>query len=65
MSPLEILQAVQHCELRTGHSFTKEEWLAGEVGKAMIAEDFDFDKSVGILFPYSPCFKLDFRPFLD
>ena len=42
LSPLQILHAVNHCQLRTGHTFMKDEWLRGEVGKFLTQEDLDF-----------------------
>ena len=46
LTPLEVLAAIQHAELRLDHSFTKEEFLEGSVGAFMAPEDFDFEVTV-------------------
>ena len=46
---MEVLSALQHAELRLGHQFTKEEFVAGQVGNHMIPEDFDQEKTVSKL----------------
>ena len=42
LTPLEILHTINHCQLQTSYTFTKEEWLAGQVGKHLTDKDFDF-----------------------
>ena len=47
--------AINHAQLRFKHTFKEEEFTNGEVGKLMIAEDFDFETTVSFLF-YEPEF---------
>ena len=42
----EVLTAINHAQLRLGRTFKEEEFMSGQVGKLMIAEDFDFEKTV-------------------
>ena len=36
LDPMEVLSALQHAELRLGREFTKEEFVAGTIGKHML-----------------------------
>ena len=42
----KVLTAINHAQLRLGRTFKEEEFTSGQVGKLMIAEDFDFEKTV-------------------
>ena len=42
----EVLTAINHAQLRLGQTFKEEEFTSGQVGKLMIAEDFDFKKTM-------------------
>ena len=46
MTPFKVLTAINHAQLRLGRTFKEEEFTSGQVGKLMIAEDFDFEKTV-------------------
>ena len=55
---MEVLSALQHAVLQLGRQFTKEEFVAGQVGHHMIPEDFDQEKTVSKL--DCPSTHLDF-----
>ena len=46
LTPFKVLIAINHAQLRLGRTFKEEEFTSGQVGKLMIAEDFDFEKTV-------------------
>ena len=47
LTPFKVLTAINHAQLRLGRTFKEEEFMSGQVGKLeMIAEDFDFKKTV-------------------
>ena len=46
----EVLTAINHAQLRLNRTFKEEEFANGEVGKLMIAEDFNFETAVSQLF---------------
>ena len=48
--PFEVLTAINHTQLRLNCTFKEEEFANGQVGKLMIAEDFDFKKTVSLTF---------------
>ena len=50
LTPFEVLTAINHAQLRLKRTFKEEEFTNGEVGKLMIAEDFDFETTVSFLF---------------
>ena len=50
LTPFEVLTAINHAQLRLKHTFKEEEFTNGEVGKLMIAEDFDFETTIS--FPF-------------
>ena len=50
LTPFEVLMAINHTQLRLKHTFKEEEFTNSEVGKLMIAEDFDFESTVS--FPF-------------
>ena len=52
LTPFEVLTAINHAQLRLNRTF-KEEFANGQVGKLMIAEDFDFEKTVSFNFTNS------------
>ena len=45
--------AINHAQLRLKRTFKEKEFTNGEVGKLMIAEDFDFETTVSFLFTNS------------
>ena len=49
LTPFEVLTAINQAQLRLNRTF-KEEFANGQVGKLMIAEDFDFEKTVSLTF---------------
>ena len=53
LTPFEVLTAINHAQLRLKQTFKEEEFTSGEVGKLMIAEDFDFETAVSLLFTNS------------
>ena len=55
LTPFEVLTAINHAQLRLNRTFKEEEFANGQVGKLMIAEDFDFEKTVSLTF-----YKLEF-----
>ena len=55
LTPFEVLTAINHAQLRLNQTFKEEEFANGQVGKLMIAEDFDFEKTVSLTF-----YKLEF-----
>ena len=46
LTPLQVLQAIQHVQLQLDYTFTKEDFLQGKVGAKMIQEDFNFEENV-------------------
>ena len=56
LTPFEVLTAINHAQLRLNRTFKEEEFPNGQVGKLMIAEDFDFEKTLSLIFFY----KLEF-----
>ena len=46
LSPIQMLQAIQHAELRLGYKFSKEDFSEGRVGGMMAPEDFNFEENV-------------------
>ena len=58
LRPFEVLTAINHAPLRLKHTFKEEEFTNSEVGKLMIAEDFDFETTVSFLF-----YELEFATF--
>ena len=46
LTPFEVLTAINHAQLQLNRTFKEEEFTNGQVGKLMIAEDFDFEKTV-------------------
>ena len=48
LTPFEVLTAINHAQLRLKRTFKEEEFTSGEVGKLMIAEDFDFETTVSL-----------------
>ena len=46
LTPFEVLTAINHAQLQLNRTFKEEEFASGQVGKLMIAEDFDFEKTV-------------------
>ena len=55
LTPFEVLTAINHAQLRLNRTFKEEEFANGQVGKLMIAEDFDFEKTMSLTF-----YKLEF-----
>ena len=55
LMPFEVLTAINHAQLRLKRTFMEKEFTNSEVGKLMIAEDFDFETTVSFLF-YEPEF---------
>ena len=53
LTPFEVLTAINHAQLRLNRTFKEEEFANGQVGKLMIAEDFDFEKTVSFNFTNS------------
>ena len=53
LTPFEVLTAINHAQLRLKRTFKEE-----EVGKLMIAEDFDFETTVSF-----PFYELEFATF--
>ena len=49
LTPFEVLTALNHAQMRLKRTFKEEEFTSGEVGKLMIAEDFDFETTVSSL----------------
>ena len=49
LTPLEVLAAIQHAQLRLDRDFTKEEFVEGKVGGYMIPEDFKPEETVSYL----------------
>ena len=49
-TPFEVLTAINHAQLRWNRMFKEEEFANGQVGKLMIAEDFDFEKAMSLTF---------------
>ena len=49
LTPFEVLTALNHAQMRLKRTFTEEEFTSGEVGKLMIAEDFNFEMTVSSL----------------
>ena len=58
LMPFEVLTAINHAQLRLKCTFKEEEFTNGEVGKLMIAEDFDFETTVSF-----PFYELEFATF--
>ena len=50
LTPFEVLTAINHAQLCLNWTFKEEEFANGQVGKLMIAEDFDFEKTVSLIF---------------
>ena len=50
LTPFEVLTVINHAQLRLKCTFKEEEFTNSEVGKLMIAEDFDFETTVSFLF---------------
>ena len=50
LTPFEVLTAINHAQLRLNRTLKKEEFANGQVGKLMIAEDFDFEKTMSLTF---------------
>ena len=50
LTPFEVLTAINHAQLRLNQTFKEEEFANGQVGKLMIAEDFDFEKTMSLTF---------------
>ena len=50
LTPFEVHTAINHAQLRLKRTFKEEEFTNSEVGKLMIAEDFDFETTVS--FPF-------------
>ena len=48
LTPFEVLTAINHAQLRLKQTFKEEEFTSSEVGKLMIAEDFDFESTVSL-----------------
>ena len=46
LTPLEVLTSIQHAELQLERSFTKEEFVNGQVGGFMTPDDFDQEITV-------------------
>ena len=46
LTPFKVLTAINHAQLRLGRTFKEEEFRSGQVGKLMIAEDFEFEKTM-------------------
>ena len=46
LTPFEVLTALNHAQMRLKCTFKEEEFTSGEVGKLMIAEDFNFETTV-------------------
>ena len=46
LTPMEVLAAIQHAQIRLDKEFTKEEFLDGKIGGFMIPEDFNFEETV-------------------
>ena len=53
LTPFEVLTAINHAQLRLKRTFKEKEFTNGEVGKLMIAEDFDFETTVSFHFTNS------------
>ena len=49
LTPFEMLTAINHAQLRLKRTFKEEEFANGEVGKLMIAEDFNFETVVSLV----------------
>ena len=49
LTPFGVLTAINHAQMRLKRTFKEEEFSSGEVGKLMIAEDFDFETTVSWL----------------
>ena len=49
LTPFEVLTALNHAQMRLKRTFKEEEFTSGEVGKLMIAEDFNFEMTVSSL----------------
>ena len=46
----EVLTEINHAQLPLNRTFKEEEFANGQVGKLMIAEDFDFEKTASLIF---------------
>ena len=46
LTPMEVLAAIQHAQIRLDKEFTKEEFLDGKIGGVMTPEDFNFEETV-------------------
>ena len=60
LTPFEVLTAINHAQLHLNRTFKEEEFANGQVGKLMIAEDFDFEKTVSFNFTNSSLFLNSF-----
>ena len=61
----EVLTAINHAQLRLNRTFKEEKFANGQVGKLMIAEDFDFKKTVSLSFTNSSLFLNGFSLFMN
>ena len=53
LTPMEVLAALQHAQLRLGRDFTREEFVEGKVGNFMLPEDFKPEETVSNI-TYTP-----------
>ena len=49
LTPFKVLTAINHAQLHLNRTFKEEEFANWQVGKLMIAEDFDFKKTVSLI----------------